>query len=103
MVRGFGDLAGIDRVVHEPSRLMILALLYPLEGADFVFLRRETGLTTGNLSAHLSKLENAVYIKVEKGFRGRIPQTTYVMTEEGRSAFREYRDRMKRTVESLPE
>ncbi len=103
MTQGFGDLAGIDRVIHEPSRLMILALLYPLEGADFVFLQRETGLTTGNLSAHLSRLENAGYISVEKGFRGKIPQTTYRMTEEGRSAFRQYRDRMRRAVDSLPE
>ena len=103
MGRGLGDLSGIDRVIHEPSRLMILALLYPLEGADFIFLQRETGLTAGNLSAHLSRLENAGYITVEKGFRGRTPQTTYRMTERGRSAFREYRDCMKRAVENLPE
>lgn len=103
MGQGLGNLAGIDRVIHEPSRLTILALLYPLEGADFIFLQREAGLTAGNLSAHLSRLENAGYVGVEKGFRGRIPQTTYRMTEEGRSAFREYRDRMKRAIENLPE
>ncbi len=103
MSEAFRELAGIDRIVHEPARLMILALLYPLESADFLFLLRETGLTKGNLSAHLAKLEEAGYIAVEKGFRGRIPQTTYSLTEEGRSAFREYRERMKRAVESLPE
>ncbi len=103
MSQRFRDLAGIDRVVHEPARLMILALLYPLESADFLYLLRETGLTKGNLSAHLAKLEEAGYLEVEKGFRGRVPQTTYSLTEEGRSAFRDYRDRMKRAVDSLPE
>ncbi len=103
MSEPFRDLVGIDRIVHEPARLMILALLYHLESADFLYLLRETGLTRGNLSAHLSKLEEAGYIAVEKGFRGRVPQTTYSFTESGRSAFREYRDRMKRAVDSLPE
>jgi DNA-binding MarR family transcriptional regulator len=103
MGEGFRDLAGLDRIVHEPARLMVLALLHPLERADFLFLLRETGLTRGNLSAHLTKLEEAGYITVEKGFRGKIPQTTYSLTEEGRTAFRNYRERMKRAVDSLPE
>ncbi len=103
MSDGFRDLAGIDRVIHEPARLVILALLYPLESADFLFLLRETGLTKGNLSAHLARLEEAGYVTVEKGFRGKIPQTTYSLTEEGRAALREYRARMKRAVDSLPE
>lgn len=103
MSEGFRDLAGVDRVIHEPARLVILALLYPLESADFLYLLRETGLTKGNLSAHLSKLEEAGYLSVQKGFRGKIPQTTYSLTEEGRAAFRDYRARLKRVVDSLPE
>jgi len=103
MAGSFRELANLDRVVHEPSRLMILALLHPLEAADFVFLLRETGLTRGNLSAHMSKLEEAGYVKVEKGFRGKIPQTTYSLTEEGRGAYQRYREQMRRAVESLPE
>ena len=103
MAGSFRDLANLDRVIHEPSRLMILALLHPLEEADFLFLLRETGLTRGNLSAHMSKLEEAGYVKVEKGFRGKIPQTTYSLTEEGRGAYRRYREQMRRAVESLPE
>jgi DNA-binding MarR family transcriptional regulator len=99
----YRDLAGLDRVIHEPSRLIILALLFPLESADFVFLLRETGLTRGNLSAHLARLEEAGYLTVEKGYQGRVPRTTYSLTEEGRSAFRRYRERLKRTVDSLPE
>lgn len=102
MSGGFRDLAAIDRVVHEPARLIILALLFPLESSDFLFLLRETGLTKGNLSAHLMRLEEAGYVKVEKGYRGKVPHTTYSLTEEGRGAFRDYRERMKRAVDSLP-
>ena len=100
---GLRALTAVDRVVHEPARLLILALLYPLEMADFTFLLRETGLTRGNLSAHLSRLEEAGYVRVEKGYRGKIPQTTYSLTDEGRAALREYRERLKRAVDSLPE
>ncbi|MGE5618904.1 MAG: winged helix-turn-helix domain-containing protein [Sphingomonadaceae bacterium] len=99
----FRELAGVDRIVHEPARLILLALLYPVDSADFLFLLRETGLTKGNLSAHLAKLEEAGYVAVEKGFRGRIPQTTYSLTEEGRAAFSAYRARMRRAIDSLPE
>jgi DNA-binding MarR family transcriptional regulator len=99
----FRELAGVDRVLHEPARLILMALLYPLESADFLYLFRETGLTKGNLSAHLARLEEAGYLTVQKGFRGKIPQTTYNLTEEGRQAFRDYRLVLKRTVDSLPE
>ncbi len=100
---GFRDLAGIDRVLHEPARLMLVALLYPLDSADFLYLLRESGLTKGNLSAHLSRLEEAGYLEVQKGFRGKIPQTTYTLCQEGRRAFLAYRSLLKRTVDSLPE
>jgi DNA-binding MarR family transcriptional regulator len=99
---GFRELGGIDRVVHEPARLMLMALLYPVESADFLYLLRETALTKGNLSAHLAKLEEAGYVSVEKSFRGKIPQTIYSLTAEGRTAFREYRNTLKRAVDSLP-
>jgi DNA-binding MarR family transcriptional regulator len=103
MAEHFRDLAGLDRIVHEPARLMLLALLYPLDSADFLYLLRESGLTRGNLSAHLVRLEEAGYLEVHKGFRGRVPHTTYSLTEQGRAAFRNYRERLKRAVESLPE
>jgi DNA-binding MarR family transcriptional regulator len=103
MSEGFRGIAGVDRILHEPARLIIMALLYPLESADFLYLLRETKLTRGNLSAHLSKLEEAGYLTVQKGFRGKIPQTTYSLTEAGRSAFRDYRARLKTAVDSLPE
>lgn len=103
MSEGFRDLAAVDRLLHEPSRLIVMALLYPLDSADFLYLVRETGLTRGNLSAHISRLEEAGYVAVEKGYRGRIPQTTYSLTDDGRTAYRDYRERLKRAVDSLPE
>lgn len=99
------DLRGVvdvDRVLHEPARLLLTALLYPVEAADFLFLLRESGLTKGNLSSHLAKLEEAGYVVVAKGYAGRVPHTDYRMTDEGREAFRSYRDRMRRALRKLP-
>lgn len=92
------SLTEVDRVIHEPARLLIVALLSSVREADFLFLRRETGLTKGNLSSHLSRLEEAGYVRIEKGFRGKIPQTTCGLTPEGRAAFKAYRAQMKRAV-----
>jgi DNA-binding transcriptional ArsR family regulator len=96
-------LTEIDRLIHEPARLSILALLYLVESADFIFLMRQTGLTWGNLSSHMRKLEEAGYIEVEKEFKGRKPHTMLHLTEEGRAAFREYRARMKQVLDELPD
>src|SRR5664279_2191568 len=73
----------VDRVVHEPARLMIMALLSGAKEADFLFLMRETGLTKGNLSSHLAKLEDGGYVEVEKTFRGKIPLTIIRLTADG--------------------
>ena len=83
-------LAEIDRIVHEPARLAVMAVLYVVESADFIFLVNQTGLTWGNLSAHMSKLEEAGYIEVEKTFKGKRPNTTLRLTTSGREAFRVY-------------
>jgi DNA-binding transcriptional ArsR family regulator len=88
----------VDRVIHEPARLLIVALLSTVRGADFLFLQRETGLTKGNLSSHLSRLEEAGYLRIDKGFRGKVPQTMCSLTAEGRAAFKAYRAQMKRAV-----
>ena len=96
------SIVGVDRLIHEPSRFMIMAHLYVVESADFLFLMRQTGLTWGNLSSHLSKLENAKYVKIEKGFLGKKPHTMLSITEEGRSAFQEYRWNMKQVLDELP-
>jgi DNA-binding MarR family transcriptional regulator len=96
-------LANIDRLIHEPARLMILALLYVVESGDFTFLMRQTGLTWGNLSSHMSKLEAAGYIEVEKEFKGKKPNTMLRLTDEGRAAFREYRRSMRQVLDDLPD
>ncbi|BBB47050.1 winged helix-turn-helix domain-containing protein [Pelolinea submarina] len=89
------EIASLDRLIHEPARLAILSVLYAVKEADFLFLLRETGLTKGNLSTHLSKLEAAGYIEIEKGYVGKLPQTLCRMTEQGRRAFDDYRKQLK--------
>ena len=93
------SLTDVDRLLHEPSRAIIVAILAAVESADFVFLQRETGLTKGNLSAHLTKLEEAGYIKIEKTFRGKYPLTLCKLTETGREAFAAYRKKLSQFVE----
>lgn len=84
----------IDRLVHEPARLKILAYLSVVESADFVFLISRTGLTMGNLSAHMSKLEKAGYIEVQKEIKDNRPHTMLSLTKAGRRAFYLYRANM---------
>jgi len=84
----------IDRLVHEPVRLKILAYLSEVESADFVFLVSRLGLTMGNLSAHISKLQEAEYIKIDKSFKGNRPHTMISLTAHGAEAFARYREGM---------
>lgn len=98
-----GLLAGIDRTIHEPGRLMLVALLYVVDGADFTFLMAQTGLTWGNLSSHMTRLEEAGYIAVEKEFKGRRPNTMLKLTPKGREAFKVYRQNMKQILDSVPD
>jgi DNA-binding MarR family transcriptional regulator len=93
--------AEIDKLIHEPARLMILATLHVVESADFLFVERQTGLTRGNLSAHMSKLESAGYIKITKEFVDKIPRTLLYITDDGRAALLDYTNNMKRVLESL--
>ncbi|MEJ2413315.1 MAG: transcriptional regulator [Anaerolineales bacterium] len=88
----------IDRLIHEPVRLKVLAFLSLLESADFTFLVSRLGLTMGNLSAHISKLQDAGYVSVEKGYKDNRPQTMISLTDEGRQAFQEYRQQMLRIL-----
>jgi len=100
------DLAGfteIDRLVHEPARLMLMAVLYVIDSADFTFLMNQTGMTWGNLSAHMTKLEEAGYLEVEKTFKGKRPNTMLRLTPQGRSAFQAYRQKMRQVLNNLPE
>ena len=84
------ELASLDRVIHEPARLMITTVLYATGEADFLYLQRECGLTQGNLSSHLSKLEAAGYVEIEKTFKGKYPLTICRLTFTGKQAFENY-------------
>ena len=83
-------MMNINRLIHEPARFSIMAHLYVVEEADFLFLSRRIGLTRGNLSAHMRKLEDGDYIEVRKGFMGRRPHTVLAITEKGQKAFKNY-------------
>ena len=91
-------IADIDRVIHEPGRLMIVALLSAVAQADFLYLQHETGMNKGTLSSHISRLEEARYVEVEKTYRGKVPQTLIRLTAAGRKAFEQYRRDVKKAL-----
>lgn len=94
-------IADLDRVIHEPARLMIVAILSDVEEADFLYLLRETGMSKGNLSSHLSRLESVFYVDVTKTYRGKIQMTLCRLTDAGREAFAQYRAALKAGLEAL--
>ena len=94
-------ISNIDRLIHEPSRLTVMAHLYVVENADFLFLVRQTGMTWGNLSVHISKLEAAGYLEVKKEFLGKKPHTVVSLTKKGRKAFEAYRQGMKEVLDGV--
>ena len=98
---GLQPLAEIDKLIHEPARLMILATLHVVESADFLFVERQTGLTRGNLSSHMSKLEGAGYIEISKEFVDKIPRTLLRITDQGRAALLDYTNNMKQVLDGL--
>ena len=95
------NLKNIDRVIHEPTRLMIMTQLYVVESADFIFLQNQLQMTPGNLSAHLSKLEKAGYVEIVKEFIERKPHTVLKLTKKGRSAFKEYQQNLEQVFTDL--
>lgn len=95
-------ITDVDRLIHEPSRYLIMAYLYVTESADALFLQRQTELTWGNLSSHLSKLEAAGYVAIKKEFLEKKPHTMLLLTGNGRKAFEEYRKNMKQALKDLP-
>ena len=99
---GIKDLSSLDRVIHEPARLMIMTILFAVEEADFVYLQRECGLTQGNLSSHLTKLEETGYLTITKTFKGKYPLTICRLTRKGREAFEVYSVTMRFVISGLP-
>ena len=100
---GISALLDIDPIIHAPARLSVLTYLYVVEGSDFLFLKNMTGLTWGNLSTHLSRLEEAGYVTIEKRFKGKKPYTMIRLTDRGRAAFQAYKENMQRVLDNLPE
>lgn len=92
------NLAELDRVIHEPGRLMVMTLLFAVERSDFLYLQHETGMNKGTLSSHLSRLEEAGYVEVSKTYRGKVPQTLLRLTVAGRKAFEQYRRKLKEAL-----
>jgi len=79
-----------DKIIHEPARLRIMMILSGVESADFNFLLSTLGLSKGNLSRHVEKLELAGYVKINKTFKGKIPNTSYQLTKKGTNALTQY-------------
>jgi len=94
-IRAFSEL---DRVIHEPGRFMIAALLYAVERTDFLYLQHETEMNKGTLSSHITRLEEAGYVEVEKTYRGKVPQTLLRLTKTGRKTFERYRSNLKKAL-----
>jgi DNA-binding transcriptional ArsR family regulator len=97
-------MAELDRLVHEPGRLAILTVLSSAQDADFLFLQRATGLTKGNLSSHLAKLEDAGLVAIEKRFVRKKPNTSVAITADGRERTArhwEQLEQLKRAAQSV--
>ena len=91
----------IDKLIHEPARLKIVLYLYSVETADFVYLMHKTGLSKGNLSSHLSKLEQAGYVDVEKTFVDKIPKTLLTLSDKGSQEFLKYKEILVTLLKSV--
>jgi DNA-binding MarR family transcriptional regulator len=99
--KDLGIIADLDRVVHAPARLMILAYLAAVDSADFIFLMNQVNLTRGNLSSHLNTLEEAGYVEIQKEFVEKVPRTLIRLTDAGREAIQVYRAQIRTVVENL--
>jgi len=98
MSRGSLEILKFNRMVHDPTRLLILTFLYPVAKLDYLDLRRGMKVTTGNLSAQLQKLEKAGYVLIQKGFKGKYPITVCSMTKKGREALALYAEMLKQVT-----
>ena len=101
--RELKKLEEIDPVIHSPTRLKVMTYLYLVENIDFVYLKRVTDLSWGNLSKHLTKLEEAGYLVMEKTFENKKPKTLIWLSDQGREAFQQYKDNLQQIFEGLPD
>ena len=91
----------IDRIIHSPARLIILRVLSVLSAADFTFLLNQTGLTRGNLSINLGKLEEAGYVTIRKEFVNKVPRTLVRLSRKGKAALQKYCNQMRQVLDEL--
>jgi len=89
----------VDRIIHEPARLAILTVLSACSSADFIFLQTATGLSKGNLSVQLTRLEEAGLISIDKVLERKKTRTTVKLSSTGRAQLNEYWQTMKRIQE----
>jgi len=97
------ELIEVDRIIHEPARAAIMAVLYGVKTADFKFLLETTQLTKGNLSVQTRKLQEAGYLEIEKSFQNNYPHTEYRMTRVGKAAFKAYVSKIKLLSKAMQE
>jgi len=90
----------LDPLLHSELRLAVMSILAGVESADFTYIKKQTGATSGNLSVQIDKLSAAGYISVEKGFKGKMPCTTCRITDDGREAFGSYVNALKQYLQS---
>jgi DNA-binding MarR family transcriptional regulator len=99
--RKLEQLDEIDSLIHSPARLKIMTFLFVVENMDYVYLKRVSDLSWGNLSKHLAKLEAAGYVETEKSFEDKKPKTVIWLSPEGRKAFQNYKDNLKQLFEDI--
>jgi DNA-binding transcriptional ArsR family regulator len=97
----FREIIAVNKLIHEPARMAIISLLSVVEEADFIFIMNSTGLTQGNLSSHLSKLEEAAYVEIEKSFRGKRPHTLIRLTEQGMKELTLYLKTVRKFLDNI--
>ena len=100
--RELASVLQLDRLIHEPARLLIMSILGGAESAEFAFVETLSGLSKGNLSSHLGKLEAAGLVEISKSFRGKRPLTTLRATAAGRRALADYRRGLAAVIASIP-
>lgn len=101
--RDLTEVLQLNRLIHEPARLLILSILAGAESAEFGFVGQLSGLSKGNLSSHLGKLQAGGLVDIDKSFRGKRPLTTLRLTPKGREALLEYRTRLANVVAGIPQ
>ncbi len=93
------SVSKLNKAIHEPSRLLVITILSMVEETDFLFMLSQTGLTKGNLSAQLIKLEKAGLVVIKKEFFEKVPRTILKISEQGIKELEEYKKNISLVLE----